>query len=227
MTVSIIIPTWNKADLLSDCLDALHATAPTTPVIVVDNGSEDRTDDLVANHEHPAGITYIRIDTNEGFAPACNKGARAATTSHVLFLNNDTIPQPGWLAPMERAAKEHPIVGAHLTYPDGGTQHAGILLTRPGGVLTGVNITQPRPSGPRAAVTGACLLIDRHIFDEVGGFHEGFRNGYEDIDLCLAVRDVWYCADANVVHLESRTPGRFTHAQHNIELLQERWGRRR
>lgn len=223
MTATVVIPTWNRATLLADCLEALSRTAPTTPVIVVDNGSTDGTADLVAS-QHPT-VTLLRNDTNEGFAPACNRGAREASTDVVIFLNNDTIPQPGAIDALAvECSAERPVVGCHLVYPDGRTQHAGVIFTRPNRVLTAVNITEPRPSGPRPAVTGACMAVHRDTFINVGGFNEGFRNGYEDVDLCLALGGAWYTAAAQVVHLESMTPGRFDHAQHNIDLLQQRWG---
>lgn len=222
MTVSVVIATWNRADLLHDCLTAIDADRP-DELIVVDNGSTDGTGDMIdACHPH---VVYIRNDTNEGFAPASNRGAKEATGDVVIFLNNDTLPKPGWWRAMAAAVDANrPIVGCHLTYPDGRTQHAGIVITRPGGVLTGVNVTEPRPSRKVAAVTGACMAVDRARFLAAGGFHEGYRNGYEDVDLCLAMGGAWYCAKAEVVHLESQTPGRFDHVGHNVRLLQERWG---
>lgn len=217
MTTTVVIPTWNKAAMLSDCLDNIHGA----DVLVVDNGSTDGTVEMLVARQVP----HLALATNEGFAAACNKGARETDSDVVIFLNNDTLPTAGWWEAMAaEVSAERPIVGCHLTYADGATQHAGIIFTRPSRVLTAVNITEPRPSGPRSAVTGACMAVHRETFLSVGGFNEGFRNGYEDVDLCLALGGAWYAAAATVVHLESRTPGRFDHAQHNIDLLQQRWG---
>lgn len=224
MTVSVVIPTWNRADLLHDCLTAIDTDRP-DEVIVVDNGSTDGTDAMIDTY-HPH-VVHLRNDTNEGFAPASNRGAKEASGDVVIFCNNDTVPQPGWWQAMaEQVNDDQPIVGCHLTYPDGATQHAGIVITRPGGTLVAVNVTQPRPSRTVAAVTGACMAVDRDRFLSHGGFFEGYRNGYEDVDLCLTFGGAYYTAEANVIHLESQTPGRFDHAGHNVQLLNERWGDR-
>ena len=217
MTCTVVIPTWNKARMLLDCLDSLHGA----DVLVVDNGSRDGTPGMLSN----AGVRHIDLDDNEGFACACNVGAREADSDVVIFLNNDTLPTPGWWQAMASAVSvDRPIVGCHLTYPDGTTQHAGVVITKPGGTLVAQNITEPRPSREVQAVTGACMAVHRETFLAAGGFYEGYRNGYEDVDLCLALGGAWYTADATVVHLESQTPGRFDHVAHNVQLLNERWG---
>lgn len=221
MPVTVVIPTWNRAALLHQCIAAIRGTAPSAHVLVVDNGSVDGTNGNDAD-------TYIRLDENTGFAYASNLGAREAATDTVLFLNNDTVPdQPGWVGPMaETVSAGRPIVGAHLTYPDGRTQHAGIALSKPGGVLTATNIDRRGPSRHIDAVTGACMAVHRHTFLDAGGFNESYRNGYEDVDLCLTLGGAWYCDEATVVHLESQTEGRFDHVAHNVRLLNERWGDR-
>ena len=222
-TVTIVIPTYNRDALLNQTLSAVQDTAPEVEVIVVDNGSTDETFDVCEKH----GVDIIVNDTNLGFAVACNQGARAATTDRVLFLNNDTVPQPGWLTAMNR---HRPcIVGAALYYPDGRPQHTGVFLRHdPQGRIEAYNRTLPAPSALVPAVTGAALLIDRTLFDQLDGFDEGFVNGYEDVDLCLRARqrgvDVAFAADATVVHLESQTEGRFAHAADNIARLNDRWG---
>ena len=219
--VTVVIPTWNRADLLHDCLTAIDQDPP-DEVIVVDNASYDGTADMVDTY-HPH-VTYLRNDTNEGFAPACNRGAREAAGDVVIFLNNDTLPKPGWWQTMaELVTADRPVVGCHLTYPDGTTQHAGVVITKPGGTLVAVNVTEPRPSRQVHAVTGACMAVNADTFAATGGFDEGFRNGYEDVDLCLRLAGAYYTADAEVVHLESQTAGRFDHVAHNVQLLNERW----
>lgn len=169
-------------------------------------------------------------EDKEGFAVTCNKGAKAEAKADLLvFLNDDTIPQPGWLEPLVEAAQRHGIAGAHLIYPDGSTQHSGVFLRRQP-ELTAYNRKRPAPSGEVPCVTGACLAIRRDLWDQLGGFDEGFVNGYEDVDLCLRAREaghsVWFCAESVVIHLESQSPPdlRFGHAAENIDLLQQRWG---
>jgi len=176
-------------------------------------------------------VVWQHDEHREGFAVTCNRGAKEATDADVLvFLNDDTIPQTGWLdalvAPLSNP--EVGICGARLTYPDGSLQHTGVLFRRTP-LLEAYNRTTEADSGPVPAVTGACLAIRREDFDTLGGFDEAFRNGYEDVDLCLRAWTglrlrSWYCADSNVVHLESQSPGRFDHVAHNVDLLQRRWG---
>lgn len=217
LTVSVVVPAWNLHDLTAQAVESVRATAPDAEVIVVDNGSDP-----------PIPGAAVRNDTNEGFARACNRGVEAATGDLVCFLNNDTVCQPGWLDAMVSRWCEGLAVGAHLLYPDGSTQHSGVFVRRRGGVLEAFNRTVPVGSGEVPAVTGACLLMARDEFNDLGGFDDQFRNAYEDIDLLIRHRRaggrVWFESTSRVVHLESRTPGRFDHVAHNVALLQQRWG---
>lgn len=200
--VSVIIPTLNRPDLLSDCLHALALNSPKDIEVIVKAGGT--------------------------FAENCNAGASEATGDTIVVLNDDTVVQPGWLQPLVAPIPDDAgITGAQLFYPDGTIQHAGIYFDAPNDILTAHNITWEEPSGPRDAVTGACLAIHRPLFEHLGGFDEGFRNGYEDVDLCLRARDlgvpILFVAESHVIHLESQSEGRFAHAQANIARLQERW----
>lgn len=218
LSVSVVVPAWNLHDLTAQCVESVGATCG-AEVVVVDNGSEP-----------PYEAAAVRNDENRGFAVASNQGAAVASGDLLVFLNNDTVCTPGWLdAMVARWSGDDVVVGAHLTYPDGGTQHSGVFFRRDAaGRLEAFNRTQPAGSGEVPAVTGACLLISRKRFAELGGFDEGFRNAYEDVDLLLKHRReggrVWFESSSVVVHLESRTPGRFDHVAHNVSLLQERWG---
>src|SRR5271154_3940470 len=88
--VSIVIPTFNRAELTLQCLDGLSETAPDAEVIVVDNGSTDATPTLLRGDSR---VTPILNSANRFFGPASNQGARASTRELVVFLNNDTIPK--------------------------------------------------------------------------------------------------------------------------------------
>ena len=218
--VSIVIPVFNRAELTRDCLAALAATTRDrfaavpgrVEVIVVDNASTDDTPALLAGCG--SAITVVRHDENLGFARACNAGARHASGAYVVFLNNDTVPQPHWLDALVAAADSDPAigaVGARLLYPNGTIQHAGLAFTpdfEPVHAFHGVAGDAPEVSHDRdcEAVTGACLLMPRALFLELGGFDEGYRMYFEDVDLCLRVRAagrrVRYAAASVVVHLE-------------------------
>lgn len=203
--ISIIIPTIHtRPDLLDQCLGALDETAPRAEIVVVDEGGS--------------------------FAEHCNLGAQRATAPILVFLNDDTEPQPGWLEVLTAPLSELDIgiTGARLLYPDRTLQHAGVYFDAPGGVLTAHNVLEDLPTRDVDAVTGACLAITRALFDQCGGFDDEFRNGYEDVDLCLRVRAggwrVRYVAEAVVTHHESASgPARWTHVTQNVQRLQDLW----
>ncbi len=197
------------------------------PTIVADQAMLDRA---ILCVRWTAPDAEIIVPKGGSFAENCNAGARLATREVVVFLNDDTEVQPGWWQQLIKAleAGNH-VAGSRLTYADGRLQHAGVYFTvDDNGILWANNYTTERPSGPVDAVTGACLAIRTADFDTLDGFDEGFRNGYEDIDLCLCVKaqggTIHYCADSNVVHHESRSgPARWAHVNDNIIRLQEKW----
>jgi GT2 family glycosyltransferase/glycosyltransferase involved in cell wall biosynthesis len=232
---SIIIPVSNNLELTKQCLTALASstTAVDYEVILVDNGSMDGTAAFLQTLQ--GDVRIIRNDENRGFAKACNQGAKEARGKYLVFLNNDTIPQSNWLGPLVQEVEEHPevgVVGSKLLYPDGTIQHAGVVFSRDGApyhIYRRVPADSPAVSKRREfqAVTAACLLIRRDLFEAVGGFDEAFVNGFEDVDLCLKVRkqgfQVIYQPRSVLYHFESQTPGCKTHDVVNSRLLRERW----
>src|SRR5207248_1507347 len=114
---------------------------------------------------------------------------------YVLFLNNDTEPHPEWLKPMIDVVDTRPevaMVGCKLLYPNGTIQHAGVMFAYASpDPISPFNADSGAPSGTSTqvrelkAVTAACMLIRSNVFKAMGGFDEGYLNGYEDIDLCL------------------------------------------
>jgi GT2 family glycosyltransferase/2-polyprenyl-3-methyl-5-hydroxy-6-metoxy-1,4-benzoquinol methylase len=232
---TIVIPVRNRAEFTARCLDALAATVDPgeTEIIVVDNGSTDRTGDLLRSA--PLPIRVVINAENLGFARAANQGARAARGDLLVFLNNDTEPETGWLEALQAAATEPGvgIVGARLLYP--GTrriQHAGLALNAegiPDHLWRGVPADDPRVCRPRDVdmVTGACLAIRRALFERLGGFDENYRNGVEDVDLCLAARAdalrIRYEPSAVVLHHEGATEGRFDAVEPNLRRFFGKW----
>jgi glycosyltransferase involved in cell wall biosynthesis len=233
--VSIIIPVFNRVELTRQCLEALYRTVPpgAAEIIVVDNGSTDGTPDFLSGEAQAGRIAFIRAGRNLGFARACNLGALKSRGRLLVFLNNDTIPTPGWLNAMLKAATlpDVGVVGAKLLYPDGRIQHAGVVFLRgrPEHVCRFAPGDAPEASRLRDLdmVTGACLLIPKELFFAVGGFDETFLNGYEDVDLCLKVRAlgrrVIYQPEAVVYHLEGQTEGRFEGDPENFAEFSSRW----
>lgn len=234
---SIIIPVWNKVDLTKQCLVALAEVTEETSyeVIVVDNGSTDGTAELL--NSLSGDVQIIRNRENLGFAKACNQGADAAKGTYLVFLNNDTIPLQGWLTALSDEVKADQgiaVVGSKLLYRDRTVQHAGVAVDRrnltPYHIYRGFADTHPAVNKRREvnAVTGACLLIRRTLFLELGGFDEGYVNGFEDVDLCYKVREqghrIVYQPKSVLFHLESQTPGRKQHDADNGRRLMQRWG---
>src|SRR5262249_43297152 len=231
---SIVVPVWNRADLTRQCLDALQRTVHPRAheAIVVDNHSTDDTPALLASHALAPRV--IRNDENLGFARACNQGAAAARGALVLFLNNDTVPTPGWLAPLVEILDREPdvaMVGSRLLYPESRLiQHAGVAFDSP----TPFHLWRRVPADwPPAnvqcdvgAVTAACMLVRRSVFSELGGFDESYLNGFEDIDFCLRLGErghrIVYCPRSVVLHYESMTEGRSQHDDRNFRLFSER-----
>lgn len=235
---SVIIPVWNNLALTMQCLTALSEVTQgvSYEVIVVDNHSTDETPAFLAGLS--GDVKIITNDENLGFAKACNQGAQAAKGEYLVFLNNDTIPQAGWLSALVDEVKTHSdvaVVGSKLLYEDKTVQHAGVAFSReflmPYHMYTGVPADAPFVSRRRElqCVTAACMLIRRQVFAQVGGFDEGYKNGFEDVDLCLKVGEknwkIVYQPHSTVIHLESRTPGRKTHEEANTTRFRERWGK--
>ncbi len=240
-TCSIIIPVFNKLDLTTQCLTNLAKVTNgcSYEVIIVDNASTDGTNEFLSSLE--GDVQIITNDSNLGFAKACNQGAKAAKGKFLVFLNNDTIPLDGWLSALVDEVEQHAevaIVGSKLLYPDGTIQHAGVVFSKK--LLTPYHLFNRLPSDFHAAnvrqefqaVTAACLLMAQETFHSVGGFDEQFVNGFEDVDLCLKIREsgkrVIYQPKSVLIHLEEQTPGRKnTEAElNNKRLLLARWGDR-
>lgn len=234
--VSIVIPAWNKWDYTRRCLDSLQATRAEVPyeVIVVDNASTDET--ATALPLRPE-VRVHRNERNLGFARACNQGAALARAPHVLFLNNDTEARPGWLRPMVRLLTSAPdiaMVGSKLLFPDGTLQHAGVAVAyaRPMPISPyHVHYRLPPEASVQPlelnCVTAACMLVRADVFRRLEGFDEAYRNGYEDVDLCLKVREaglrIAYTPESVLVHHESVSEGRFDRNRENEDLLNRRW----
>ena len=234
---SIIIPTFNNLDLTRDCLESIqrHTAPGTYEVIVVDNGSTDGTPDFLRRLQDRGRVRVILNQNNLGFAPACNQGAQAAQGEFLLFLNNDTEVTSGWLEELVRSAREHPrvaAVGSKLLYPDNTVQHAGVTISSEKKffhIYKSFHKDHPAVNKARnfQILTAACLLVKREPFFKEGGFDESYRNGWEDVDLCLRFGQqglqLLYNPRSVVYHLESKTAGRFDREAENSQLLLARW----
>ena len=221
--VAVVIPTRDQPDLIDRCLAGLAQNLHRCPlrVVVVDTGSTDpRVEEIYRRHR----VTVVRQPGPFNFARACNAGIRAVDSDLILLLNDDTeASSPGWLDRLAAWATQPGIgaVGAQLRYPDGRLQHSGIMgmgVLGVGHVLVGSRPGRDTPlrqltlTREVLAVTGACLMVSRAAYDEVGGLTEDdLPNDSGDVDLCLRLarsgRRTLVCNEAVLVHHESASRG--------------------
>ncbi len=227
--VSIIVPTRDRADLLSQCLTnlrgAIDAYKGPCEIIVVDNESTEPDARRLLDSVQSPKTRVVPYNGPFNWSVINNEAVRVASGGVLLFLNNDAfVREAGSLSRIVAQAVRPDVgaVGARLLYQDGAVQHAGILLGVDGhaghdGV--GLHAADPGYFGRHhlaheaSAVTGACLATRRAVFEQVGGFDPGFAVTCNDADYCLRVGERGYKTiyDPSVVlyHLESRTRSLF------------------
>jgi N-acetylglucosaminyl-diphospho-decaprenol L-rhamnosyltransferase len=242
LPLSIVIVNWNGAELLPGCLRPLADCG--VEVIVVDNGSTDTSLELLAT-SFPT-VRVVSNPDNQGFAAASNQGLGLAQSPNVLFLNNDTVPDPAALEELAAFLTDHPdagIAGPSLAFPGGRRQPscgpgpnlwteilARTLLHR---ALPGVREKAPDRTRRVDWVTGAALCIRRDLAVELRGLDEEMFMFYEDLDLCAraraAGRQVWFVATPPIVHLGGATRRRveaqsLIHSYQSADLFFRRHG---
>jgi GT2 family glycosyltransferase len=243
--VSIIIPTRDRVDLLKRCIESIEPRTShrNYEIVIVDNNSVDpATLAYLESSKH----TIVKFDEPFNFSKINNLGTKYAKGDHLLFLNNDTeVVGEYWLeAMLEHSQRpEVGMVGALLLYPNGSRshrpsriQHAGVTIGV-GGVAGHAFKHLPadrsnyydlhRVIRNCSAVTAACAMMRRSVFDEVGGFDEKLKVAFGDVDLCLRVREsgyrVVYTPYAMVYHHECATRGRLHPAEDEAYAI-DRWG---
>lgn len=224
-SVSVIVPTRNRADLLETCLNGLDATNyPDLEIIVVDNDSDDPAALAYLDSLDPARFRVLRHEGPFNFSAINNRAAAIARGQVLCLLNNDVeMLEPDWLDIMVQQSLRDDVgaVGAQLLYPDGRIQHAGVVLGVVGGAAHAHRLLSPEAEGyfwrhnlPQyvSAVTAACLVVQRDRFEAVGGFNEeSFAVAFNDVDLCLRLNQKgwqsFYEPRAQLVHHESVSRG--------------------
>ena len=249
--ISIVIPSCDHSEDLSRCIDSIvsKSTYGNYEILVVENNSKkDETFSYYKRLE--AAQPRVRIITWDGpfnFSAINNYAVKSASGSFVLFLNNDTeVKTLDWMEQMLSFAqrKDTGCVGVKLYYPDGTIQHAGVVLGFQGvaahsfcrfeGNSTGY---MGRAVGAQnvSAVTAACMMLRKSIFDEVGGYDETLAIAFNDIDLCMKVRDAGYKnifnPAAELIHHESKsrgfedTPEKQERFRKEILVFRKKWGK--
>ncbi|MBD8526436.1 glycosyltransferase family 2 protein [Pseudomarimonas arenosa] len=212
-TVSAIVVTHNSGATLRRCVSGVLAQPEVAQLILVDNASSEAVDPaLLAD----ARVLQVRNAENLGFAQACNQGAAASTAKWLLFLNPDCFLRPGQLAEMLSLANSEPklgLLGAQLINQDGTPQAASRRDTpTPRRLLFGASrepsrLAQITPGLERVdAISGALMLMPRSVFQQLGGFDQGYRLHCEDLDLCRRVQQAGHLVaiapDIHVTHLK-------------------------
>jgi GT2 family glycosyltransferase len=247
--VSIIIPTKDKLDLLRVCIDSIrqHTDHPSYEILVISNNSEQQETYAYLEQTMREGtLRFLRHDIPFNYAALNNFAVRHCDSPYLLFLNNDTeVGGDACLTAMLEFAQQPDIgaVGAKLLYPDNTIQHAGVILGLGG--VAGHNhrylpehhlgyFGQHNLVRNYSAVTAACLLTRREVFDAVGGFNEELAVAFNDVDFCLKIREagyrIVYTPYARLYHYESASRGS-DHIPENtarfraeIAYILARWG---
>lgn len=225
--ISVVIPNKDHGEVLGPCVRSLldKATYGSFEVVIVENNSVDPA--TFALYDELVSDPRVRVVSWEGefnYSRIVNFGVAEARGDYLLLLNNDTeVISPDFMEEMAGYLQrpEVGVVGAKLYFRDGLTQHAGMLVGVHGAVAH-VNQDFPperegylakavRP-GNFSGVTGACQMVRREVFDQVGGYDEALAVGFNDIDFCLRVREAGYLVTftpyAELYHYEFTSRGR-------------------
>jgi len=243
--VSIIIPTRDRSEYLKTCIDSIFRLTkrPRFEIIIADNeSSEPRTKEYFASLEGDSRVRIIDCPGDFNYSAINNATAARAEGNALLFLNNDTeVIEAGWLEAMLEML-ELPgvaIVGAKLLYPDDTVQHAGIALWHCG-TAAHVHSRLPREEPGYfcmadvirncSAVSGACMMVKRSVFESLGGFDSAYKVSYQDVDLCLRAAEAGFrtvfTPFALLYHHESASTGK-RGDEHEELLFFERWKKKR
>lgn len=252
--VSIIVPIKDNAEILRRCLESIVQKTDYNnyEIIVVNNNSvKKETYDYLEKLDKMNEFTVLEYNHPFNFSAINDFAVRYAKGDVFLFLNNDTeVIDPGWLTAMLEHAqrKEVGAVGCKLLFPNGMVQHAGVVLglnngSKEKGVAGHSHKWFADSHGyfgridvisDVSAVTAACMMIRKDVFQEAGGFDENLSVAFNDVDLCLKLRRkgylIVYTPYASLYHHESYsrgyedTPEKIERFKREVRLVRSRWG---
>lgn len=246
--VSVLIPNKDQKETLKKCLDSVFekTTYPNYEIVIIENNSTEP--ETFAYYQELEKDPRVRVVTwKEGFNYSAinNFGVRQAKGELLLFLNNDVeVINPRWMEEMvgNCQRKEVGIVGAKLYYPDDTIQHAGTIIGI-GGIAGHAFLNMPRSRTgylhkaslqmDLSAVTAACMMMKRSVFEQIGGFEEKLTVAFNDVDLCLRTIQAGYLVvyhpRVELYHYESKSRGtedneeKIRRFQSEIEFMRTRW----
>jgi GT2 family glycosyltransferase len=234
--ISFVVPLFNHVEHSRNMLATLLNSLPSDlrfEILFADDESTDETREWLLNLADPR-IRYTLNERNLGYAKTNNVAVKIAKGRYLGLLNNDLLFEPGWLEPM-MAVIDNPLLNAgivgNLQYrvADKVLDHAGVVLM-PCGKFD--HIREAPVSGskpiPVYVATGACMVMLRSDFEEIGGFDEAFINGCEDIDLCLSIRhlgkQIYVAPNSQILHHVSLSRSRTSlQNEKNSQYLYAKW----
>ena len=249
--VSIVIPNMDYVDTLRTCISSIleKTTYKNFEIVIIENNSKEK--ETFAYYDELKSDPRIQVVTWTGkfnYSAINNFGIReAAAGEYILLLNNDIeVITPDWIQEMLMFAQRSDVgaVGAMLYYPDDTIQHAGVILGI-GGVAGHAHKNFPRGdygymsratiAQDFSVVTAACVMVPRHVWQEIGGLDETFEVAFNDVDMCMRIRKAGYLIVwtpfAELYHYESKsrgaedTPEKRKRFEGEVRRFQERWGR--
>ena len=246
--VSILIPNMNHLEDLRKCINSIERSSyKNFEIIIIENNSDNKElFDYYKELENKENIKIVYYKDKFNYSAINNFGAEFAKGEYLLLLNNDTEAiNEDWLSEMLSYAQRDDvgIVGAKLYYPDDTVQHAGVIVGF-GGIAGHTHLKADKEyagymgkmfySQNVSAVTGACLMIRKSIFDTLGGLDTDLAVAFNDVDLCLRVRELGYLVVftpyAELYHYESKsrgyedTPEKQERFKGEIKIFKSLWG---
>jgi GT2 family glycosyltransferase len=248
--VTILIPSKDKVDVLKRCIDSIteKSSYAAYEIVIIDNGSSKQaTNSYYQTLRSNDQIRVLKYDHPFNFSAINNYGVANTDSEYIIFLNNDTeVITEDWIEAMLEFAQRDDVgaVGALLYYPNDTVQHAGVIVGI-GGVAGHAHKHSPRDAmgyysrikinQNLSAVTAACLMTKKSVFESVGGFDENFSHAFNDIDLCLKIRQngylIVYTPYSELYHHESLsrgyedTPSKINRFADEIIYFKKRWHR--
>ncbi|MCR5577149.1 MAG: glycosyltransferase family 2 protein [Oscillospiraceae bacterium] len=247
--VSVLIPNCEHLEDLRTCIDSVlqKTTWPNYEIVIVENNSSSPA--LFAYYEQlQQERSNVRVHTWKGefnYSAINNFGAQFCSGEYLLLLNNDTeIITPDWIQEMLMFAQRPDVgaVGAKLYYPDGTIQHAGVILGIGGVAAHAFQHVERAHLGYMgrllyaqdvSAVTAACMLLRREVWEKTNGLDEGLAVAYNDVDLCMRIRQAGYLVIwtpfAELYHAESKsrgledTPEKQKRFNEEVQFIYRRW----
>lgn len=246
--VSVLIPNKDQKESLKKCLDSVFekTTYSNYEIIIIENNStESETFAYYRELQKRSNVKVITWKEGFNYSAINNFGEKEASGDYLLFLNNDVeVINPRWMEEMLGNCQrpEVGITGAKLYYPDDTIQHAGTIIGI-GGIAGHAFLNMPRSRTgylhkasiqmDLSAVTAACMMMKRSVFEQLGGFEERLTVAFNDVDLCLRTVQAGYLVvynpEVELYHYESKSRGsedneeKVRRFQSEIEFMRTRW----